>query len=227
MVYVYFYPKSKRINNYNFGLYSDMYFNRKGDFLDRIVRLSYALNFQNSAQMNISAEDIYTYLFFPFDPSGTNSTPLPIGNYYYKQINASYTSNFRKTFSYSASTSYGSYFTGSKSTSVAEINYRWQPYAAFSLRGEYNQIILPEPYKSANLVLVGTTIELTFTNNLFFTTFLQYNTQANNMNINSRLQWRFKPMSDLFIVYTENYATQTIGIKNRALVIKLSYWFNV
>jgi hypothetical protein len=98
---------------------------------------------------------------------------------------------------------------------------------AFGIRGEYNQIMLPEPYTSANLVLVGTTIECTFTNNIFFTTFLQYNTQANNININSRLQWRFKPMSDLFIVYTENYATQTIGIKNRAIVLKLSYWFNV
>lgn len=227
MAYLFFYPKSKTINNYSFGLYSDMYFNRKGEFLDRLISVSHATNFQNSARIDISADDIYTYLFFPFDPSGTNSIPLPVGDYYYKQINASYTSNFRKAFSYSSSVSYGSYFTGNKFTGIGEINYRWQPYAVLGIKAEYNQIMLPKPYKSADLVLIGTTIEVTFTNNLFFTTFLQYNTQANNININSRLQWRFKPMSDLFIVYTENYATQTIGIKNRAVVIKLSYWLNV
>lgn len=227
MTYIYFYPKSKIINNYNFGLYSDMYFNRKGDFLDRLIRVSHTVNFQSSAHIDISADDIYTYLFFPFDPSGTNGKPLPVGDYYYRQVNTSYTSNFRKTFSYLGSVSYGSYFIGSKLTSIAECNYRWQPYMALSVRSEYNQIRLPEPYKSADLILIGTTIEITFTNNLFFTTFLQYNTQANNININSRLQWRFKPMSDLFVVYTENYATQNIGIKNRALVIKLSYWLNV
>jgi len=29
------------------------------------------------------------------------------------------------------------------------------------------------------------------------------------VNINSRLQWRFKPVSDLFIVYTDNYFAET------------------
>ncbi|MCS7028834.1 MAG: carbohydrate binding family 9 domain-containing protein [Bacteroidia bacterium] len=227
MVYVYFYPKSRWVNNFNFGLYTDMYFDRKGNFLDRIIRLSHVTNFQSSAHVDVSLEDIYTYLFFPFDPSGTNSKPLPIGGYYYKQANVSFTSNFRKTFSYSVLSTYGTYFIGHKWTSTAEVNYRWQPYAAFGLKADFNQITLPKPYTSADLVLIGTTIEITFTNNLFFTTFLQYNTQINNMNINSRLQWRFKPMSDLFIVYTDNYATHNLAVKNRALVIKLTYWLNV
>ncbi|MEM9023481.1 MAG: hypothetical protein AAGB22_07050, partial [Bacteroidota bacterium] len=61
---------------------------------------------------------------------------------------------------------------------------------------------------------------------LFFTTFIQYNTQRNNLNINSRFQWRFKPMSDLFVVYTNNY-DQNINEKNRALVVKLVYWITL
>jgi hypothetical protein len=55
------------------------------------------------------------------------------------------------------------------------------------------------------------------------------------MNINSRLQWRFKPVSDLFLVYTNNYFAQNIpnypvnsfAVKNRAIVLKLTYWLNV
>ena len=50
----------------------------------------------------------------------------------------------------------------------------------------------------------------------------------NNMNINSRLQYRFKPMSDLFLVYTDNYFTSPLfKSRNRALVFKLNYWLNL
>ncbi|MEL6721479.1 MAG: hypothetical protein AAFP82_22460, partial [Bacteroidota bacterium] len=62
---------------------------------------------------------------------------------------------------------------------------------------------------------------------LFWTTFLQYNTQRDNFNINSRLQWQFQPLSNLFIVYTDNYAIDFFGPKNRALVVKLNYWLNI
>ncbi|RLD95754.1 MAG: hydrolase, partial [Bacteroidetes bacterium] len=68
--------------------------------------------------------------------------------------------------------------------------------------------------------------EINFSRKLFWTTFLQYNTQEDNFNINSRIQWRFQPMSDLYIVYTDNYAVEFWGPKHRALVIKLNYWFN-
>jgi hypothetical protein len=69
--------------------------------------------------------------------------------------------------------------------------------------------------------------EFSFTKNLIWTTFLQYNTQADNFNINSRLQWRYKPMSDVFIVYTDNYAAQPFLKKNRGLVCKVNYWLNL
>ena len=39
-----------------------------------------------------------------------------------------------------------------------------------------------------------------------------HNNQINNMNINTRFQWRYAPVSDLFIVYTDNYFTD---INNR------------
>jgi hypothetical protein len=42
------------------------------------------------------------------------------------------------------------------------------------------------------------------------------------------LQWRFKPMSDLFLVYTDNYFTDPfMKNKNRAIVFKLNYWLNL
>ncbi|MEM8970052.1 MAG: hypothetical protein AAGE93_26785, partial [Bacteroidota bacterium] len=65
--------------------------------------------------------------------------------------------------------------------------------------------------------------------------FVQYNSQFDNVNINTRFQWRFKPVSDLFIVYTDNYTAygesrffpDTYEKKNRGLVVKLTYWLNL
>jgi len=60
----------------------------------------------------------------------------------------------------------------------------------------------------------------------FLPAFVRYNEQIENMNINMRFQWRYAPVSDFFIVYTDNYFTGDWTSHNRALVMKLSYWFN-
>lgn len=96
----------------------------------------------------------------------------------------------------------------------------------------YNRLRMPDPINDANLWLVGPRIDLTMTRKIFLTSFFQYNSQIDNININTRLQWRFKPVSDLFIVYTDNYGTDTLGDqfarkKNRGVVLKLTYWFNL
>jgi Domain of unknown function (DUF5916) len=59
--------------------------------------------------------------------------------------------------------------------------------------------------------------------------------QANNFNINARVQWRFAPGSDIFLVYTDNSFADEIANtkvcfltpKNRAFVFKVVYWLNV
>jgi hypothetical protein len=103
----------------------------------------------------------------------------------------------------------------------------FMPLFLFGLRLERYDLQFPEPHNQSLLYLINNKTEFSFTKNLIWTTFLQYNTQADNFNINSRLQWRYKPMSDIFIVYTDNYAVRPFMKKNRALVVKMNYWFNL
>jgi len=56
---------------------------------------------------------------------------------------------------------------------------------------------------------------------------VQYNEQSNNINVNTRVQWRYKPASDIFIVYTDNYLPSPFSVKNRFLVLKMTYWWNI
>ncbi|HRI22785.1 MAG TPA: hydrolase, partial [Panacibacter sp.] len=97
-----------------------------------------------------------------------------------------------------------------------------------TLQAEYDLIDLPGEYGNSELLLISPKIEINFTTRSSWTTFLQYNTQQNNFNINSRFQYRFKPMSDLYLVYTDNYfTTPLLQNKNRAIVFKLNYWLNM
>jgi hypothetical protein len=132
----------------------------------------------------------------------------------------------KRLFTFTLEGRYGGFYGGTKASFEAEMNYRVQPYGSLSLVGSYNHIEMPEPYNSADLWLVGPKLDITFTEKLFFTTYVQYNNQIDNINMNMRFQWRFAPVSDLFIVYTENAYPSGWTTKNRGIVLKLSYWFN-
>ena len=140
---------------------------------------------------------------------------------------AEYSSDIRKFFNYTAQATIGEFYNGKQRSLVVGINYRKTPWGLFGLRLERYDLQFPEPHNRSLLYLINSKTEFSFTKNLIWTTFLQYNTQADNFNINSRLQWRYKPMSDIFIVYTDNYAAQPFLKKNRALVVKMNYWLNL
>ncbi|MFT6962862.1 MAG: hypothetical protein ACJAWV_002595 [Flammeovirgaceae bacterium] len=86
---------------------------------------------------------------------------------------------------------------------------------------------MPTPYNSSEPLLIGSRLNVSFSKSLFLTAFLQYNRQSENFNLNARLQWRYKPVSDLYLVYTENYFPDSLQIKNRAFIFKMSYWWGV
>ena len=141
-------------------------------------------------------------------------------------MGVSFTSDIRKPFNFLISSRYGGYYNGTRVTVNGELYYRVQPYGSLAIVTTYNNISMPSPYNSAEFFLIGPRLDFTFTDKLFFTSFVQYNNQIDNLNLNLRFQWRFAPVSDLFIVYTENSFPVDYRIKNRGLVLKLSYWFN-
>lgn len=222
------YPKKGIINNHGPGFDFDVLGNQRFGVTDYDINFLYAINFRNTSRFSMRLRREYVYLFSAFDPTRTGGEQLPIdSDYAYNLIIARYTSDFRRKLNFSLSTRSGGYFNGSRLNLQGSINYRLQPYGSISLDFSFNRIRLPEPYNDADLVLIGPRFDFTFTRSLFWTTFIQYNNQIENININSRLQWRFRPVSDLFIVYTDNYFPDTFNSKGRALVVKATYWLNL
>ena len=222
-----FFPKSDIIINHGPGLKLDMFLDPSLSLTDREIQLLYSVEWVNKIITSIDIKETYQKLQSPYDPTNTGGIRLDAGeDFHWKEFGASFTSDPRKQFNISLTNRYGGYYNGTRLTLNGEINYRIQPYGSLSLVTNYNDISLPSPYNSARLLLVGPRLDFTFTDKLFFTSFIQYNNQSDNLNLNLRFQWRFAPVSDLFIVYTENSFPADYRIKSRGLVIKLSYWFN-
>lgn len=77
---------------------------------------------------------------------------------------------------------------------------------------------------ASKLHLVRFNADIGFSNKLSWKNVVQYNSQSENFSAFSRLQWRYRIMSDIFLIYNENHDTNCFGIKNRSLVLKMTYW---
>ena len=204
-------------------------FAQPGDGLtDRNFVGIYEWRYANTSRFNFGAGYEYIYLFQDFDPSRTGATPLPGGRGYgYWRGGAEYRSDERKRFNTGLEMEVGEFFNGYAYSLSGNLLYRYQPFGSIDLRFSYQYIDLPGPYASKALFLIGPRIDFTFSKSVFLTTFLQYNDQIDNINVNARLQWRFAPVSDFFLVYTDNYDSKEFGVKNRAVVAKVTYWLNI
>ncbi len=223
-----FFPSKGTILSHGPKLSSINYFNTNFKSTDYVHILTYAVNFRKTNNMSLSYFNEYVKLLQPFDPTNSGKDTLARGTeHYWQGIFAEYASKPQSVFTYSFNTRLGSYYQNGNRTNVtAEIGYRIQPYVSMMLNTSYNHIKLPQPYGITEFWLVGSKLDVTFTNKLFFSTFFQYNQQSKNINLNSRFQWRYKPASDLFLVYTDNYYPAPFSVRNRAFVLKLNYWWN-
>jgi hypothetical protein len=224
-----FFPKGKRVLSHGPKISSTYYFDDDFRQTDNESFLAYTITSRKQSVLTPWIAHNFVELLRPFDPTNSGKDSLEVGTrHYWNSFGIDFVSKPQSVFTYSFVTRYGGYYAGGTRLSLGgEVGYRFQPYVSFALTYNYNDIRLPSPWNQTTFWLIGPRLDITVTNKLFFTAFAQYNEQADNVNLNTRIQWRYKPASDLFIVYTDNYFPENFGVKNRALVIKFTYWWNI
>lgn len=223
-----FFPGSSRILSHGPRYVGTYYYNTSFEKSDNENIFLYIFNLRDQSIFDVWVGNVFVRLLQPFDPTNSNKDSLPAGTLHrWKAWGVEYFSKPQRLFTYSISTRFGGYYAnGNRRNINIDIGYRFQPYVGISLSTVYNRIQLPQPWGNTNFWLIGPRIDITFTNNLFFTTFVQYNNQQKNINLNTRIQWRYRPASDLFLVYTDNYYSSPLLVRNRAFVLKATYWWN-
>lgn len=196
-----------------------------GNLIARRTSVNGGMIFQNNSRVYFNVRNSDIRLQVPADLIGED-LPLPVDRYNFTFVGLNYATNQLKKIFTRTELNFGGFFNGNRLEFSEEISFRAQPWGVFSISYRMNRIALDKGYGETTLHLLSPKTEISLRNNMWWTTFLQFNTQDENFNINSRLQWRYKPMSDIFLVYSDNYATTDFSTKNRGIVFKLTYWLN-
>lgn len=242
------YPETNTLNTIKIKLSGNFFWMPTDDmrFVHSDVLLAGTFNFTNGASIGLTAAKRYEYLDNSFDPVSLgvddsnegrpfypsvlargNGEPLPIGGYNFEDLKLDFSTDKRKAFWLSGNAKYGTFYTGNKFSTDVTFQYRFQPIFFISLKMQYDDIRLPEPYSSDKLWYLGPTLNFTFTKNLFWNTDVQYSTQTKSFFVVSRLQWRYAPLSDIFLTYSDFHSTSPHEIIDQGVFLKATYWFDI
>ncbi len=223
----YLFVPNKRIASHGLTLKLDNYFNPDFIKTEHENTFSYQFVFQNRAALNVGYRNFLIELERDFDPTHVSGQFLPAGTRHnFGNTFINFTSTQKNMFKWNSEIGRGTFYNGEIQYVQGQLGYRYQPFVNFALNFNYTDIHLPLPFERTRFWLAGPKLDVTFSENIFWTSFIQYNEQLDNMNINMRFQWRYQPVSDIFLVYTDNYIPGSWSSRNKALVLKITYWLN-
>jgi len=224
-------PKQGSIARHELNVTSVYYTNPDWSFNELFNEFTYGMVLRNTSEFSFAVTRNDVELLFPFSFVSSGS-PLPADRYSFTNVSASYSSDERKLINYGLEGQTGGFYNGTLSRAEAELNFRIQPWGNLGFGYQWNKLDFPEPYGNEVITALLSKLEIGFSRNLLWTTLFQFVDQNEFMGINSRLQWRFSPMSDLFLVFVDNYDVfnnpvnkNRIQSNNRALVLKVNYWY--
>ncbi|MCU0324579.1 MAG: carbohydrate binding family 9 domain-containing protein [Spirosomaceae bacterium] len=220
-----YFNKKSPINKVAAGLNTVLLWNLSTNRLyEREIEGKVYFKFQNTSYLRLYYNWHYVYLFESFDPTNTDSQRLPIGGYNFRQFKVKYESDKRKIINGYAYFRSGEYYNGRMTSFHGILNKRYQPNGDIGLDLTVNHIRLPKPYATRTLLLIGPNVDWAFNKSMFLKAVVQYNTQIKNINTNIRFQWRYRPVSDIYLVFTNNFSDD-FRYKNLGLIFKMNHWF--
>jgi len=219
-----FYKDSKIYDNYRyFNLSNNTYLDDMGKISQSRNVLNNRLTFKNQSSIYGWIIHEYVNLKYVFDLF-QNGNAIAVDQYNYVNSGLGYSSADNKKLQFGGTASFGSYYSGHRNRLAMNVQYQLMPLARLQLSYERNDIDLKE-LGSDTFHLARFTGEIFFSNRLNWTTYVQYNTQFDNFNINTRLQWEYKPLSYIYFVISDNF-NQHITRQNWGAAFKMNYRFD-
>lgn len=219
------YPKHGAIQNIqpvvDYRIWVDSSYRRT----DHFYKFGSVVNFKNTGQFYALYVDDYTRLMQPFNPSINKGTAIPAGAAFnYKSFATYYQSDVRRRLSGWIYIQTGQYYNGHWLNWIGLMTYKIQPFGTIGFNYNLSFIRLPRPYSGNDVVALGPVLDLAFSKKLFFKSNVQYTSLNTNLNYFFRLQYRFRPLSDLYLVYTNNENMDTRTRQNQSLIVKFVYF---
>ena len=186
------------------------------------ARASWWTQYNSERWTRFEVERTHDVIDEAFQPSSRENFEIPIGAYTFSSFlvgaRSSRSSKLRLYGTFRA----GTYYTGRRYETVLEAAYR--PTGRFSLETEYDINWIRLPQGNVNIQTFVSRLLYSFSTDFFVKVFAQWNNDQERVSANFLLNYRFRPGSDLFLVYDQGFGTEDgLAEQNRAVLLKLSY----
>jgi hypothetical protein len=148
------------------------------------------------------------------------------GVYEYDQATISYTLGNQRKLQGAISANTGTFYGGDQD--AISYNGRVDITRQLAVEPRVTVTRLSFPGRTVTTGLVSARTNFSMTPRMFVTAFLQYNSAAHVVGLNTRFRWEYRPGSDFFLVYTEGRDTAVAGfpgLSNRQVVAKFTRLF--
>jgi len=183
-------------------------------------RLQLDAELDNSDRVIATVARTFDFLAEPFEVAA--DVTIPVGGYWYHDLNVSYAMGPQRRIAATAAFRRGSFYSGTLTgLDVSQGRVEVSPRLSVEPSLAVNWIDLAEG--SFTTTLFRSRGTFTFTPRMFVSGLLQYNSSADAVSTNLRVRWEYRPGSELFVVYTDERQTEegpTPGLRNRAVVVK-------
>ena len=183
--------------------------------------MQFATSFQSGDRLLFKFENRLERLFRPFRIAP--GVILPVGLYEWNTGGVSFTSFKGRKLSASAGVNIGDFYSGTKNSLELAGEIRANENLNFRSNYAFNDVDLIEG--SFDTHLFGLRANVSFTNNFLTSAFIQYNSSGQLAALQLRLNYIFRTIDNLFIVYNQTRFTDGVfsGQSDRSLVLKITY----
>ena len=211
-------PAWRGIQEVNPYVEADYFADPAGPMQSRTLQAGLNVFFQPDGELKLEASDRFDRLDRPFVVAPGRT--IPVGGYAFRDVSAAYTSSQRRKVYGTAGVTAGEYYDGTRTTMNGSLT--WRPRYDVSVEGTYqrNDVALASGDFQANVA--GLRLKYAKSTTLFGSAFVQYNTQTRTVVTNARVAWRWAPLSDVFLVYTERQNTLTNTRNERSVALKVT-----
>ena len=169
-------------------------------------------------ELSVEVTDEFDRLDVPF--TVFPGQVIPAGGYTWNDVSLRYQTGDGRPLSANVSATTGGFYDGRRRAATASLV--WRARYNLSLEGSMQRNDVRRD--SGNFVadLASLRARYAWSTRLFGSAYTQYNAQTRAFVMNARVNFRYRPLSDLYLVYTERQDTRT-GVRNeRVLALKVT-----
>jgi Domain of unknown function (DUF5916) len=218
-------PKLKRVRQFVFNGLLEDYRGHDGALQSRTTTGEMSLLAQDTSNIRVAVTRDFDTLVRPFAVAGTR---IPVGEYSWTNLEASYSSSQARRVYGSASLEAGQYYNGDRQTARLAVNFLAGKTLLFEPNYSRNRVTLPGRPPFTNNVL-NVRVSQSFSPEFFLKGFAQYNDERKTASFNVLLWYIYRPGSDFYVVYNQGWDTDLpdgphARVRGRSLAVKMTYW---